>query len=687
LAFRQSIVPACLSVGAIVVAAIMVVRLGPSGNEFGGIVQGLTVVFLIWSGFLAGARLFSREFKERHVLLVQTLPLARPLAWAALFLGGLAAGLTALTLLVLVRPSLGALGDFAIPTEVGDPQTLVAVLLLLHLVFFAAGTCYGLLLSGTAVHALGLVATVVVVVQGLMLVVTLRGNPLSAEPAAQESLFDPTNLPGLSEVAVLLVLALILYATLSAWFYVRGEFVLAERRWRNLAWLLTGHVAFFGAFDGLSQMGVNRAPLVLGENTDAVAVSPDGRHLSVIERRAGFPRFSRVQVVEIPTGRLLASREIADLGRLVWSGETLVANLAHGLGVQRSRFPWPPSDTVLFLTKDLHDLRRERLAAGMIVEHLLTQGNEVLVSGRKRVDPIRRVLALSPDGGPPANLIETGEGSLELASLADGSVAALRFGAGEHPRAWLLNPAAKEIPIFGNVGFLPTAMVMGPGVYTGPAIAEEIGRRLPPPPIAATDSPAKPRYVVWSYGERRGWVFALVAKATTRLDVFALGPGEGAWRIVVRDLPTQRLLPLEAIRELSCTPGLGNLQLCPDGRAAWVEGDQVVAFDSITGQKHVFATDPPIAFELKTDSRASGTLIALHHGGPNPNGTIVLDQRSRFYLWPRGADTPAELPSGPSVLDRDFAIVAGGVVYRSRQPEGILFVAPGARARQLWPVR
>ena len=583
LSFRQSVLPA---LG--VMAAILTIVLGlewaarrATGDPGVRVIFDLLLVaFVLWSGFLVGARLFAREFRERHVLLVHVLPLARSRAWASMMLGGAAAGAASLGVAALVRAPLSGLWDVAAPDKF---LALVSLLLAVaYLVLFAAGSCFALLVSGTAVHAVGFVATFATLGEAGVLVGGLCADPRGPAPGGP----DLGLTLGLASVEVarttggLLVfgaLALVLYLGFSLLFFLRGEFPVVRVRRQNVLALAAGHVLLFAAAGAILEAWAHRQPFVV---EDEVALSNGGRYLAVVERRHGYPRLARMRIVDTANGRLAGTVEADGLRAFSWSsgGDRLVLALADDSPWRRVGYLRPESDAVSWVRPDGSGLRLVRFG-GEVVEQFAFAGESPVVLLRSFGQ--LRVVAVGPEGSPTELLSAPAAASWSLRGLGDGTALFVLSTDGGRARVWVLGPGAREAK--GGTWSLGGKMISFFGDTD-----RDVGRTFPLP-LALRAPGDTEHYLSWSFASRVPWVYAVVTHATSRTrDVFARDPEHGEWRSVVRGLAADPRGQAEGstVAEAPCEPeALASrepLWLCRDGvvietrndvRGGWIVHD------------------------------------------------------------------------------------------------------------------
>ena len=117
---------------------------------------------------MAGARPYTKDFKDRQSLFFLTLPLRRITIWSALSGGSLAAGLVAAVLAFALRPSLAAL--------LGPSGG--AVLAAAWIVALAAGACFApVVRSDLAAYLIGVFATGYAASAGALIVFVFSLDP------------------------------------------------------------------------------------------------------------------------------------------------------------------------------------------------------------------------------------------------------------------------------------------------------------------------------------------------------------------------------------------------------------------------------------------------------------------------------------------------------------------------------
>lgn len=229
LEFRRAVTPfvlfALASWGVMSIAELWFVRRTKDVVGVHDVFSRVMLVLIIAIAFPAGARAFSKEFKDTHFLFLQSLPITRRRAWAVLVLANFSASLLSAALFFVLRPSL-LQGD-------GDSGRAAGILwgtFLTYFLLFCAGCCFSPLFVRPIFSFLsGFLVTALVITESALIAGYLGSDARYA-----------LNLPVLVGrdidylfLVVAWALVCMLYLLLSLRFYVLGEFNLLRTQIRN----------------------------------------------------------------------------------------------------------------------------------------------------------------------------------------------------------------------------------------------------------------------------------------------------------------------------------------------------------------------------------------------------------------------------------------------------------------------
>lgn len=238
--------------------------------------NGLDQLAIAFAGLIAlpvGAAVFSRPFKEQHVLLFHALPISRLRQWALFATSSFLALLTVYAGIALLRP--GA-------AQMLSRSRALPIFAIIVAITFTAGLCCSLVfLRLFAVYFGAYIAAILV---PTLLCISLFAPAIAYEGipramTAQDFIDGLVELPSELAPAVMFTGAALLVIALlaaSAWFYMRGEMTLPRVQLQNVL-ILAG---------GAALLVLIAAPLMYawppGSRTVAESrISPDGRRVAV----------------------------------------------------------------------------------------------------------------------------------------------------------------------------------------------------------------------------------------------------------------------------------------------------------------------------------------------------------------------------------------------------------------------
>lgn len=253
--------------------------------------------------FGLGAATFSRRVKESHILFLQTLPLNRRWVWLALVAARVLAFLFAVPLV------LGVLAVVWTPSLRKIPGPAAALALWACAICFGAGLCVATLFRRTLSVYLGGGLLSLFIGQHVVLNMSNFADLETAANLRMASLIVPF-------VAVSAALCLVSCRT-----FVFGDFPHTRRRLKNWAFVAFVLVALFGLLQSrqfVEFLAGWRWELLIAD------VSPDGGHLSVVEKLRGHSRVNRHRVIDVGTGRTLIERPLTSVDRQLWTAGSKV---------------------------------------------------------------------------------------------------------------------------------------------------------------------------------------------------------------------------------------------------------------------------------------------------------------------------------------------------------------------------
>jgi hypothetical protein len=406
LEFRRAVTPfvlfALASWGALSIAELWFAHHIKQPVDIHTIIDGFMLSIVVVIAFPAGARAFSKEFKETHFLFLQSLPLTRQRAWAVLVLANLSASLLSVAVFFVLRPSL--------LQGLGDPEKarqIVGWTFLAYCLFFCAGCCFSpLFVRPIFSYLSGFLVTTAVVIESLLIAFYLGSD-------ARSALDLPVPLGNNIDDLFLVVawaLVCMVYLLLSLRFYVLGEFNLFRTQVRNNLRLASSLAILFLFLIACVNAGVFAA-------FDTWEVDwygygdewgpTNGKQVLVFERRTHHPQFARIHILDLRTGALVGSFEHRGLAFAGWSSgnDGLAVLVREDSPLYRVGYLLPGSDQLLGLSPDARELHNTRFL-------------------------FSRIHALEPlAGGRTLLVVESGEsGKIEILDPSNGELKELGGG-------------------------------------------------------------------------------------------------------------------------------------------------------------------------------------------------------------------------------------------------------------------
>lgn len=314
---------------------------GMSGNP----AQGLDLIALALALFVAlpvGAAVFSRPFKEQHILLFHALPLSRLRQWTVFATASLLALLTVVAGLALLRPGAARM--------LVDNHTLKPFLVL-TVISFATGLCFALIFVRT--FAVYLSAYIAAIAVPAFLAFALFAPYLAYRDLPREmqrslavygamgtALQPPPSFP-LTKLWIGVALLVLGLAAASAAFYVRGEMTLARVQIGNALSIVGGVLLL-----AMVAMVATHAFPPSERGIAGVGVSPDGRRVAVRLMNFAGPWQSEVRIHDLVSGRT-AKRTSPGLLDFAWTPRgDIVASFREMSPLRRLFYLRPARDRI-----------------------------------------------------------------------------------------------------------------------------------------------------------------------------------------------------------------------------------------------------------------------------------------------------------------------------------------------------
>ncbi len=412
LEFRRAVTPFVLFVlaswGALFIAELWFVHQTKEPVAVHDVIDRLILIIVIVIAFPAGARAFSKEFKDTHFLFLQSLPITRQRAWAVLVLASLSASMLSVALFFVLRPSL--------LQGVGGPENAPQILwgtFLAYFLLFCAGCCFSPLFGRPIFSYLsGFLVTAALVGESLLIAAYLGSD-------ATQVWENPIPIGRDIDRAFLVVawtFVCMVYLLLSLRFYVLGEFNLLRTQVRNslrlaaslgvlfLFLIVCVNAGVFAAFDtwepGRYWYGW------FGDEWTGT----NGKQVLVVERRAFHPQFVRIHVLDLRTGAIVGNFKRRGMASAGWSNENggLEVLVREDSPLYRVGYLLPGSDQLLSLSPEGRELHSTRFIFSRVhALQPLTGGRTLLVVKSGELGKIETV---NPGNG---ELKELGGGYLD----------------------------------------------------------------------------------------------------------------------------------------------------------------------------------------------------------------------------------------------------------------------------------
>jgi hypothetical protein len=496
---------------------------------------GLDVTALVLSMFVAlptGAAVFSRQFKEQHILTFQALPVSRLRQWTLFAASSLLALLTVYAGFALLRPGLWKVLGSARSTA------LYGVILAIS---FAAGLCFALIgVRTVSVYMTAYIASIAApVLVGLALAAPYIAHD---PPTPHQSLNDlfaslpdivdlPAAVPWLAALAIIVI-----FAAASALFYIRGEMTLLRVQIRNA--LIVG-----GAFLLLALI---TTPLVYSlakgkRELQSWDLSDDGRYMAAWYWRKEAPWKTELRVHDLATGASQTWKP-AGVAYVHWNAKNELVTYARDMSWwRRLWYLRPPRDRVQRWSPRGELLGELRLDGWIARPRMIDarQRAVLVIDGQ-----VVRVIAIE-DGERPRQLIE-------LPAPTDvrfgESLISFDFPAGE-PRAWRIGPDGMQELTRAPVASERAGAWIVDGLFYPDADAAL--RKIEaswPAPRAAGDR------VAYHFHAEGTYVYALVCAPQGPAKLYVMDGATKQWTLITDAIalgPVER--PREAVSYYSLT--------------------------------------------------------------------------------------------------------------------------------------
>jgi hypothetical protein len=518
LELRRAIVPAVATVVSVLAVLFIVEEVisGRSEMQRMDISQGINI-FVISLTFLfaltSGATIFSRDLKEKQILLYGSLPTSRSKIWLAIVAANFSASVAALMIAILLRPSILLKSDLVTESqELLQLFTGLGIAFATWMVIYSVGACLGLLFTSALwTHLFGAVLSGFAFFELITLSgrVNARNNGIGS--------YSGTLDTSCWAFGLVLFVAICLY--LSHRFFTRGELSLSRVKLRNGAFAAA---AFAGWTLAIALYHLSPISSLHEDFTwRPAAISPGARYVAFEGHRRSHARSSEIRIVDTSTGSITARlrgsaqtpvgwieepktlvytevRESA-LKRIFFNNVVTVAQLmgiAEPNEVEGFDF-WRPRTRVVSVRPDSTGRVTTELGSGMILPTESPRPEHALIVNARwtavvmRSGPRGRVLGIHGETGKVLNLIDDLlEGSAEIGPHGTGAlVSFINFNVPS--RSWLVEEAEAteltfKIPPYQQFPYGP--FVLGNEAFiTKEELAEQLHRKYDRPHSAALD--------------------------------------------------------------------------------------------------------------------------------------------------------------------------------------------------------
>lgn len=657
--FKRALIPTVVTLGAFYVLALLsdriILHFGGQSDTRDNVNYFLGVL-LVASGFLSGARAFSKEFKTSHSLLLQTLPVSRGWIWFLLVSSSLSVSLACVTAVVFLRS-----GMLIIPQ-------LTVIGFCLYLFLFAAGCCFALLHERP--YLAYLVGYLTVAVVAGLLVVYAQYYSNATIITSLVNLDQPDAMANIRLIIEGLLVLFFLYMGLCRFFFISGEFLLLRATLRNYLLLILASGSFLLVLNfALPSVLMARGRWKILETS----VSPDGKYLAVYESQSEYEAFHRVTVVDV--GKLsrigtfeFRSRPMWVQQRCFWSQTGNVLNILVADQPPIRSLLSPPSDSVQQLSPDCRELGMHTFSSGAILEFVPLQEGDALAI----VGGAQKLMLLSLQTGEtkdPVGVI----GSELWTGIAPLDHGDLVRSQGPMPRAWLYDTALKGLTYVPDNNY-SGAFLMGDTVYDSPSVFRKEVARVYPPPGNITGN-----YICPYRLTRVPPVFYLHADAANRTaELYVATASGGLWRQIAAGVPlTDRDVP-----------ALGQQDLSALDAVAIDYRNRVAAFVTRqAGTTEVGVYDMNRDLVLRGGSAAPGARTSVQTKRVlGMSGVLVVAGLSTGGVFEYVSATGLLKHLAIGSWDLLYRDDQGNEVFRSQETEDRIYrMSATGEKRQLWP--
>lgn len=614
-------------------------------SSYGELAQGGELLDYIWIVLCAlvalpvGAGVFSRPFKEQHVLFFHALPIPRLRQWAILAAASALALLTALAAVAVLRPS-----SFATLAKADGGLAVFGAVIVIA---FAAGLCFSLVFARTvAVYVVAYIAAValpLLALGALIAPMVAMIGPQDRVNARQilEALFSTEALPiGVATLVMVLALLVATLTVASAVFYVRGETTLPRVQLRNLA-IVLGASLLVALVIGPMLHALGPAGAL--ERLYPEWISPDTRFCLTRYVHTKRQTEGVLRVFDLTRGEESATIELSGMGPAAWTPHSMLAVVARDISpFRRLGYLLAANDRLHLYAPDGKLLESEELHGevqdlGIVQDRLsiaLRRDGVMHVLVRDAKGPARTIFS-APAEGP----VQIWEDVLFLLSESAPT------------RAWKLRAdGATEIPRVAGAVERESPVVFGGELYAHEDLLQRTIASTWPVPQAPGD---RVTCEVRERGRVQPWIYATVEHpGRGTATIYVLGDTK-RWTLVAES-------PLPLVKAFWTGVGVAMYQeRTPNGFAYRVH-------DATSGARATVletnADDPRlVSASMNWLSQPRGHMIYIHAGKRGEYARTVAEvllRDGRFqHLAPGNGQLIALWPDGRQVRKLGASII------------------------------
>lgn len=619
--------------------ATIVQRLRGDAGEIGEVLDFTAILLSALVALPSGAAVFSRPFKEQHLIFFHSLPMRRLRQWLVLSGASLLALLTVYAGFGILRP-----GAIAVLRSSGTMLVFVFGVA----IAFAAGVCFALVFTRTVVvyiaaHVAAVIAPLAAALALLAPGLAFERSPIPLEgDRAIDMLFSLSNRVPVVFVLTSTVVLIVVLVAASAAFYVRGEVTLPRVQFLNAAIVAAALVAIV-LTAALAVYELARGPMFWS----SWRLSPDGRRAARFAQMFDVPWRSRLHVFDLVSGNRTES-EVVGLVEMLWTKPDELVTFTRDVSpLRRLAYLLPAKDRVTRWSATGAKLAESRQDG--VVESFSRGPNgelriAVLVGDQASVRELRA------DGSHRELLRAPASDS----SILDGDV--LILDSPEGARVWRLESGgAREIRRVPIASRRDQILIFGDAFYpTLESLLQMIDTTMPPP-RGADD---RVGYAV--YADMR-FLYALVAHpATSNGTLHVLDPASRRWSKIADDIPLgEREMPKEKVGRFESTPTISI--------AYW-------------RNRAVFARVENGATVFRLHDARTGVVTPLYTHPPNDPRKVRMDLKG--LLLPRRG-LAISFSAGDTTVAEFLSTDAGITPLRHLPPGDLLAVLPdGSQVRE-----